>query len=171
MGVWLGYTPAVWVYVLFLHNCCSRERAFSTHFFSAERIRLKLFRLKLFRLDLPVEKSRSKACFGTHRIAHPTRPQLCRLDRCRFASNSSDACCSFGGFRLSATLRTYRWRLSASPTPSTRSDEGSSRAKHALLAEDARSTEVPTDLRLPYSSTPSHQPPPERAHNYQNRLD
>ena len=53
---------------------------------------------------------------------------------------------SFGGFRLS-------------PTASTRLDEGSSRAKHALLGENARSTELPTDCRLQYSSTPSHQPP------------
>ena len=48
---------------------------------------------------------------------------------------------SFGGFRLS-------------PTPPTRSDESSSCAKHALLAENARSTEFPTDLRLPHSGTP-----------------
>ena len=48
---------------------------------------------------------------------------------------------SFGGFWLS-------------PTPPTRLDEGSSRAKHALLAENARSTELPTDFGLPYSSTP-----------------
>ena len=37
---------------------------------------------------------------------------------------------SFGGFWLS-------------PTPPTRSDEGSSRVNHALLAENARSTELP----------------------------
>ena len=52
---------------------------------------------------------------------------------------------SFGGFRLS-------------PTPPTRSDEGSSRVKHALLARNARSTELPTEFRAPYSSTPSHLP-------------
>ena len=43
---------------------------------------------------------------------------------------------SFGGFRLN-------------PTPPTRLDEGSSRAEHALLAENARSTELPADFRRP----------------------
>ena len=61
--------------------------------------------------------------------------------------------CSFGGFRLS-------------PTPPTRSDEGSSRVMHALLAKNARSTELSTDFRLPYSTAPSHQPPLGRARNY-----
>ena len=56
------------------------------------------------------------------------------------------ACCSFGGFRLSIT-------------PPTRIDEGSSRVKHALLARNARSTELPIEFRAPYSSAPSHQPP------------
>ena len=67
---------------------------------------------------------------------------------------------SFGGFWLS-------------PTPPTRLDEGSSRVKHALLAKSARSTELPTDFRLPYiySSTPSHQPPLGRAQKPLNRLD
>ena len=57
---------------------------------------------------------------------------------------------SFGGFRLS-------------PMPQTRLDEGSSRAKHALPAKNARSAELPTDFRLPYGSTPSHKPPLGRA--------
>ena len=52
---------------------------------------------------------------------------------------------SFGSIRLS-------------PTPPTCLDEGSSCAKHALLAENARSTALPTNFRLPYSSIPSHQP-------------
>ena len=55
---------------------------------------------------------------------------------------------SLGGFRLS-------------PTTPTRSDKGSARAKHALLAENARNAELPNDFRLPYSSTPSFQPPPD----------
>ena len=59
----------------------------------------------------------------------------------------------FGGFRLS-------------PTPPAHLDEGSSRAKHALLAENARSTELPTEFRLPNSSTLSHQPPQERGQKY-----
>ena len=33
-----------------------------------------------------------------------------------------------------------------SPAPPTRLDEGSSRVKHALLAENARSTELPSDV-------------------------
>ena len=58
---------------------------------------------------------------------------------------------SFGGF-------------GPSPTPTTRLDEGSSRLKHALVVENAQSTELQADFRLP-CSTPSHQPPPERAQN------
>ena len=84
---------------------------------------------------------------------------------------------SFGGFGPSSTP--------------TRLDKSSSRAKHALLAENARKTELPTDFGLPnselvarearfargertkdraynllstaiqQSSTPSHQPCPE----------
>ena len=41
-----------------------------------------------------------------------------------------------------------------STTSPTRLDTGSSRVKYALLAGNARSTERPTDLRQPYSSTP-----------------
>ena len=63
--------------------------------------------------------------------------------RCHFANNGY-TCCSFGGFRLS-------------PTPPTRLDEGSSRVKHALLAKNARSTEMPTGFRRiqQYSLTPT----------------
>ena len=58
--------------------------------------------------------------------------------------------------------------LGTSPMPATCLDEGFSRVKHALLAENARSTELPTDFRLPHnnSSTPAHPPPPKRAQNY-----
>ena len=35
--------------------------------------------------------------------------------------------------------------------------------KHALLARNTGSTELPTEFRAPYSSTPSLQPPLERA--------
>ena len=56
---------------------------------------------------------------------------------------------SFGGVPLS-------------PTPSTRMDKGSSRVKHALLAKNAHSTELPTNFRVPYSSTPSPTLPPSR---------
>ena len=66
-----------------------------------------------------------------------------------FRSNSY-AGCSIHGSRLIAT-------------PPTRLEEGSSRVEHAWLAENARSTKLPTDFRLPYGSSPSHQPPPERA--------
>ena len=61
---------------------------------------------------------------------------------------------SFGGVR-------------PNPTTPTRLDEGSSRAKNALLAENARSTELPNDFWVPYSNTPWHQPPPEKAQNYE----
>ena len=42
------------------------------------------------------------------------------------------------------------------------------RAKHALLAENARSTEVSTDFRLLGTAVLPHnnQPPPEKAQNY-----
>ena len=46
--------------------------------------------------------------------------------------------------------------------PPTRLDEGSSREARV----GARSTELPTDSRLPYSCTTSHQPPPNISHNY-----
>ena len=48
---------------------------------------------------------------------------------------------SFGAFRLSST-------------PPTRLEEGSSRAKHALLAKNARSTELPSDFRMLYTAVP-----------------
>ena len=50
-----------------------------------------------------------------------------------------------------------------SPMPPTRFEEGSSQAKHALLVKNARSTELPTDFALLYSTTPSHQSPIGRA--------
>ena len=79
------------------------------------------------------------------------------LYRCHFANNGY-ACSSFGGSRLNATPRQRSFSgFRLSPTPPTSLDEGS-RAKHALLVKNARSTELPTDFRLPYSCTPSHQP-------------
>ena len=60
---------------------------------------------------------------------------------------------SFGGFHLR-------------PTAPTRLDKSSLRAKHALVAKIARRTELPTDFRLPYSSTRSHQSPLGRAQTY-----
>ena len=74
---------------------------------------------------------------------------------------------AFGGSRLSLTPRTRRsfGGFELSPMPPTRLHQGSSRVKHALLTENARSTAVPTDFRLPYSGTHSHQPPPGRVQN------
>ena len=65
-------------------------------------------------------------------MAHSARQQRVSHDsssaryRCHFGNNGH-ACCSSVGFRLS-------------PTPPTRLDKGPSRAKHALLAKNARST-------------------------------
>ena len=58
--------------------------------------------------------------------------------------------------------------LGKSPATPTRLEEGSQRA---LLAENARSTELPNGFRLPNSSTLSHQPPTERARTSLNQLD
>ena len=62
---------------------------------------------------------------------------------------------SFGGFRRS-------------PMPPPRVNEGSSHVKHALLAKNARSTELPIDFQLLCSSTSSHQPPLGTAQKLKN---
>ena len=68
---------------------------------------------------------------------------------------------SFGGSRLCATPRALLKRLSAKPRATNSLGRGLVEREHALLAENALSTELPTGYRLPYSSTPSHQPPAE----------
>ena len=60
--------------------------------------------------------------------------------------NNGYACCSFGASRLSATPRRWLWRLWAKSNATNPVGEGSSRAKHALFAENAQSTELPTDF-------------------------
>ena len=77
---------------------------------------------------------------------------------------------------LAAALAAFEWMQhnerslggfgQTPPPPPARLDEGSSSVKHALLAENVRITELPTDFRLSYSSTSSYHPPPERAQNY-----
>ena len=90
--------------------------------------------------------------------------------RRRFPNNSY-ACCSFRGSRLSASSRTtWLWRLWANFNATSPPRRGLVAREHALLAEKARRTELPTDFRLPRSSTPSHQLPSERAQKPLNRL-
>lgn len=61
-------------------------------------------------------------------------------------ANNGYACCSFGGFRLR-------------PTPTTRSDEGSLRMKHALLEEGTNRAFYRLSTAIQQNS---HQPPPEQ---------
>lgn len=69
-------------------------------------------------------------------------------------ANKENACYSFGSSRLIATPRERSFGgFQLSPAPPTRLSEGSLRAKHALLAEVARSTQLSTDFRLRHTST------------------
>ena len=78
-------------------------------------------------------------------------------------------------WRLSAECSSTNVALAAfcyKPKATNSMGRGFVEREHALLAQNAQSTELPTDFRPPYSSTPSHQPPlGRRAQKLTNRLD